>query len=62
MTMVSLDRALVEQQAACGLLLCCYSSYFKIPVSVVTHGHTEQVGHGLGGCGHLAMRLSLLWP
>lgn len=35
------------------LTLVLYSCYCRIPVPVVTHGHTEQVGHGLPGCGHL---------
>lgn len=58
MTVLFLGQGSVVQHQVCGLLLCCY---FRIPVSV-THSHTEQVGRGLHGCGHLATRLSLLWP
>lgn len=58
MMMLFFGQGSVVQHQACGSLLCCYSCCFKIPVSVVT----ELVGHGLHGCGHLATRLSLLWP
>lgn len=56
--MLFLGQGSVVEHQACGSLLCCY---FRTPVSV-THSHTEQVGRGLHGCGHLATRLSLLWP